>query len=355
MFFCSNKTLGSLTVDATVLIDFIGIHFDNKGSSNPKKAWLVILLVDFTVLVFDARDDSVSAELVALPDKKKNMYGWLKVDDEETAHDLASRLRNFDKKISLPPISTIQSCGQHGLPLLAQGAGASLLASSHAGSSATASNQHHSVHLGAGSQSAAGGSMDVKPPSTPQRPSSGAYSFLPSTTTTVAAASPVASVGTFSPAAVASCDSAGLGVIDMSQFKFKYDESSTFERGMGMKVRVAGPFNHYSRPNSYARVFFDKPDGLYFLNAAYLRLPFDSMTERMFTRQGKPVPLYVSSLSDITICIRLDPHNYKRSTKSRWTQSIMFMVVEWPTHLGPMETFVSNAIATLASNYSDTS
>ncbi len=58
----SDKVLNLLTNDRGVLSDFVGTHYDVMNGKR-KKAHIVVLFVDFTVLVFDAKVASVSIEI----------------------------------------------------------------------------------------------------------------------------------------------------------------------------------------------------------------------------------------------------------------------------------------------------
>ena len=120
---------------------------------------------------------------------------------------------------------------------------------------------------------------------------------------------------------------------------------------MRLKVKVSGVFQHYEKPLSYARVFLFQPSSLFFLSAKFLRIPYEEMTHELFIRQGKEIPLYVRSFDDIPICLPSDRHNYRRSAVSRWTINVPYFDVEFPSHLGSVEQFVTNALSTLASNY----
>ena len=142
--------------------------------------------------------------------------------------------------------------------------------------------------------------------------------------------------------------------VDMSSVNFKYDESKSIERGVGMKIRVSGVFPHYSKPLSYARVFLGVPDSLFYLDGRFLRVAYDNAKDQLFTRQGKEIPLYMSSLGDIPLCVPSNPEEYKRN-RQNWTQSVVYFDVEFPNHLGSVELFVNNALKTLASNYTDRS
>ena len=63
-----------MTDDRRVFNDFVGINFD-AGSGAVQDAYLVILLKDFTVLVFDANDDKASADIFGLCKRTNEMYG----------------------------------------------------------------------------------------------------------------------------------------------------------------------------------------------------------------------------------------------------------------------------------------
>ena len=58
----SDRVQSFLTNDRSVLSDFVGIHYDVMNGTR-KEAYLVVLLIDFTVLVFDAKVASVSTDI----------------------------------------------------------------------------------------------------------------------------------------------------------------------------------------------------------------------------------------------------------------------------------------------------
>ncbi len=69
----SDKVLNLLTNDRSVLSDFVGTHYDVMNRKR-KKAHLVVLFVDFTVLVFDAKVASVSVEIFTHFNNMDKMY-----------------------------------------------------------------------------------------------------------------------------------------------------------------------------------------------------------------------------------------------------------------------------------------
>ena len=64
-----------LTDDRRVLNDFLGIHFDVISKTAVIQAHLVILLMNYTVLVFDAESETASDDILNILKTKDDVYG----------------------------------------------------------------------------------------------------------------------------------------------------------------------------------------------------------------------------------------------------------------------------------------
>ena len=102
----SEQALSFLTDDRKVSNDFVGFHFDNM-SGTLRRAHLVILPKDFSVVVFDASDESVSEGILGLFKTTDDMCGWCKFDDLGLVDELATKLHALDVSQPLPPFSSI--------------------------------------------------------------------------------------------------------------------------------------------------------------------------------------------------------------------------------------------------------
>ena len=67
-----------------------------------QETYFVILLKDFTVLVFDASDNDASTELFSHCQRINEMYGWCQLNDVALVKDLANKLRTLDKSQPRP-------------------------------------------------------------------------------------------------------------------------------------------------------------------------------------------------------------------------------------------------------------
>ncbi len=72
-----------------------------------KKAHLVVLFVDFTVLVFDAKVASVSVEIFTHFNNIDKMYAWNIFEEEGVVKDLVIQLGDLDKSQLLPCLENI--------------------------------------------------------------------------------------------------------------------------------------------------------------------------------------------------------------------------------------------------------
>ena len=308
------EALSYLTDDRRVLNDFLGIHFDVISKTAVIQAHLVILLMNYTVLVFDAESETASDDILNILKTKDDVYGWCKCNDDVLVNDIASKLRGLDASQPLPPMGSNVGDVQES--------------------------------KGLKNSSSAAGKLLMQTKIPPQNPYIQHAAKKSSTYFNV-------NQGT-SSSMVSSGDSKALGAIDMSKMKYKYDEKKFSEKAMGFKVKVSGVFPHYSKARMYARVFIVVPDGLYFLPGKFLRIPYDEVADELFIRQGKEIPLYIKSLGDLPTCIRSDRHNYKRSN-ANWTIGVIYFDVEFPMNMGSVEQYVSDALSTLASNYNEES
>ena len=107
----SDNVLNLLTNNRSVLSDFVDIHYDVMNGTR-KKAYLVVLLIDFTVLVFDAKVASVSAEIFTHYNNMDKMYAWNKFEEEGVVKDLVTQLGDLDKSQSLPRLESIRRNAQ---------------------------------------------------------------------------------------------------------------------------------------------------------------------------------------------------------------------------------------------------
>ena len=62
-----------------------------------QETYLVILLKDFTVLVFDASDNDASTEIFGQCQRINEMYGWCQLNDKAVVEDVTKKLRALDK------------------------------------------------------------------------------------------------------------------------------------------------------------------------------------------------------------------------------------------------------------------
>ncbi len=153
---------------------------------------------------------------------------------------------------------------------------------------------------------------------------------------------------------VGSIDTSGLETLDMSKMKYDLNTSNSLKKIDGIKVKVSGVFHHRQVPKEYTCVFIDAPKELYFLTGEFLRITFDHLIEHVMAPKGLPIPMYMSTLGDLSICLQSDHHNYKR-TKKGWTINKIQMILEFPTNMASVKKFATSAIETLALNYKEDS
>lgn len=237
------QALSLLTNERGVLNDFVDIHFDVMSGA-AKQAYLMILLKSFNVLSFDAKDASVSEEILGLFKAIDDMYGWCRFEDGCLAKNLATKLGVLDVSQPLPHLSSIVSDFQQRI-------------------------------VSAGASSA-----NAKPDAIQKTPRCNPYTQSMATLSSISPSKPSKGMSRYE---VASSDASVFRAINMSSVNFKYDERKIIERDMGFKVKVSGVFQHYMEGLSYARVILFALEALYYLNGKFLRIPYDKAIDQLFT------------------------------------------------------------------------
>lgn len=146
------------------------------------------------------------------------------------------------------------------------------------------------------------------------------------------------------------------GAFDMSNMKFSFDnKGASTEVACGIVVTCSHAFRHRTQPYSVAANHLRQiKSKLWHLDARFFNWQHDQYAVANIDSRGLERPMFMTTMRDIAVCDRSNPHEYKRVKGGQYTRNVTEWCVKVPNGF-QLADVATNAVQTLCSPFKSSS